>query len=190
MNFWLKNKLNTPLLPPNWYLIISSFFLSHPAFFESGMIKLSEDIPSSAPTAVSGVGSLAHGRGPMTLWMSQGMKEDINEQGHQLSGEEAFLGSTFTISSHSHRFFLATLFQRRAAAGLFVPYQGGTSMPRVSRTSEAPLPLTFVPPPCHNPQTCSSLLSATLLNHRDGNHWMSLQILTCFLKQQKRRKAL
>lgn len=74
------------------------------------------------------------------------MNEDINEQeGHQLSGEEAFLGSNVTISSHSHHFFLTKPFLRSVSARFYFchcsfrhfPYQVGTSAPRITGLSEA-----------------------------------------------------
>lgn len=45
------------------------------------------------------------------------MNEDMNEQeAIQLSGQEAFLRSDFTISSHSHQFSVTMLLQRIISA--------------------------------------------------------------------------
>lgn len=83
------------------------------------------------------------------------MNEDMNEQeGIRPSGEEAFLGSNFTISSQSHHCSVSVLFQRRAvseksSSQLYfrhcslrhMLYEVATGMPQIARTQEALLPL-------------------------------------------------
>lgn len=104
-------------LPPNCGLILSSSpssFLISP-FFEAGTVRLGEDMPTcpSVPAAEPGVDSRARGD---AQWL-------LSEWGHERRGgawpsrEEAFLGSNFIISRHSHHFFSTHPFQSRVATG-------------------------------------------------------------------------
>lgn len=121
------------------YPPLSSFLVT--PFFEAGMIKVAQHLQHCLAWSPS------TWQVPNDFcWVSQWMNGDINEQeGHQLSGEEAFLGSNFTISSHSHHFFLTKPFLRSVLARFYFchcsfrhfPYQTGTSAPRITVVSEA-----------------------------------------------------